>query len=289
MRSTTAAASSSAELAKKPFLRTILTKAAERLGNKQIWRIATKLEALAPTAPADAVREALRHLSIFLSDEDFASLCASYRPDGAAAASPAAAAPLIDTAALLQSLLTTPLSPRRRYAVDLVLRKLDPNNTGSVAYVTLSDEYDVMRHPDVRSGARTEDDVLLDFFDTFCAADGAPMEQLTAAELRLYCVGISMPIKDDTEFELWCTRAFCLDRPKVRHEEETARLLGSRTHSRQSRLLGEGRQHPLFTTTSEEYGKEATSADYKPPKYGRPPEFTRTITGRTGGATSMNM
>ncbi|KAK7198017.1 hypothetical protein NESM_000757100 [Novymonas esmeraldas] len=291
--STTTTSSSSLRLAKGPFLTDILRKAAERLGHKQLWRVAHQLEALPSSASADAVRDALRDISVFLSDEDYAHMCEACAPGSVGAQQDrhgsSSGSSMIDTAALIQSLCTATLSPRRQHVVDLVMRKLDPSGTGVVTYRTLTTHYDVLRHPDVRNGARDEDDVLFAFFENFQGPGGAPMEQLTAAELRLYCVGVSLPIRDDTDFELWCTRAFCLDRPKLEQGEETARLAGSRNHSRQSRLLGEGRQHPLFTTSNEEYGKESTRTDYRLPKHGRPQEFTRNLTGRTGGATSMNM
>ncbi|GET85883.1 hypothetical protein, conserved [Leishmania tarentolae] len=286
MKHSTASPSSSLELKKKPFLADILNKAAERLGHKQLWRVASQLERLPSPASADVARDALRDICVFLSDEDYAHMCETYATDTADGQQ---SSRMIDTAALIESLSTAPLTPRRRHVVNLAVHKLDPNATGIISYITLSDHYDVLRHPEVRNGARSEDDVLLAFFDNFCAVDGAPMVQLTTAEMRMYFVGISMRMKDDTDFELWCTRAFCLDRPKLDYSQEMEKLTGSRSHSRLSRLLGEGRQHPLYTTTNEEYGKESTSSDYKLPQHGRPQQFTRNLKLRTGGATSMNM
>ncbi|KPA83600.1 hypothetical protein ABB37_01880 [Leptomonas pyrrhocoris] len=302
---------SSPQPAKKLFVTDIVHKAAERLGRKLVWRVATHLEALPSPAPASAVRESLRDLSIFLSDEDFAAMAQAYAAtgrtanhdghdgaahhtqrsssDGTSPNSSSSSASAVNTAALLEDLCTLPLSPRRRYVLDLVLRKLDPNSTGVISYTTLSREYDVLRHPEVCSGARMEDDVLMEFFDNFAPEDGNCMEQLTTAELRMYAVGLSTAMTDDTEFELWCTRGFCLDRPKLQLGEETGWVVGSRQHSRQSRLLGESRKHPLFSTTYEEYGKDATRADYKRPANGRPQEFTKNVVVRTGGTTSMNM
>ncbi|CAJ1986119.1 hypothetical protein conserved [Leishmania donovani] len=286
MKHSTVAPSSSLELTKKPFLADILRKAAERLCHKQLWRVASQLERFPSPASADMVRDALRDISVFLSDEDYAHMCEAY---ATGATDGQQGCRMIDTSALIESLSTASLTSRRKHVVDLVIRKLDPKGTGTISYMTLSDHYDVLRHPEVRNGARSEDDVLLAFFDNFCAADGTPMVQLTAAEMRMYCVGVSMRIKDDTDFELWCTRAFCLDRPKLDQSQATVQLTGSRSHSRLSRLLGEGRQHPLYTTTNEEYGKESTPSDYKLPQHGRPQQFTRNLKQRTGGATSMNM
>ncbi|CAJ1005701.1 hypothetical protein Q4I28_001020 [Leishmania naiffi] len=285
MKSSMVAVSSSLELTKKSFLADILRKAAERLGHKQLWRIANQLERLSSPVSADEVRDALRDISIFLSDEDYAHMCEAY---ATGATNGQQGARMIDTPALIHSLSTAPLMPRRKYAVDLVIRKLDPSGTGTVSYSSLSEHYDVLRHPEVRNGARSESDVVDAFFDNF-AIDGSPMEQLTVAEMRMYCIGVSMLSKEDTDFELWCTRAFCLDRPKLEQGKGVSEVTGSRTYSRQSRLLGEERQHPLYTTTNGEYGKESTSADYSLPKYGLPQQFTRNLKGCTGGATSMNM
>ncbi|KAG5511151.1 hypothetical protein JKF63_07093 [Porcisia hertigi] len=286
MKSSMMAPSSSLELAKKSFLVDILRKAADRIGYKQVWRVASRLGNLPSPASADAVRDALRDLFVFLSDEDYAQLCETYATDTAEGQQEGS---MIDTSALIQGLIEVTLSSRRKYVVELIIAKLDPNSTGVVSYQALSDHYDVMRHPDVRSGARTEDDLLLAFFDNLCAADGSPMQQLTTTEMMMYCGGVSMSIKDDSEFELWCTRAFCLDRAKMELGAELARVAGSRSHSRRSRLLGEGRQHPLYTTTNEEYGKDLTTTDHTLPKHGRTQNFTRNLIRKACGATSMNM
>lgn len=286
---------SSPQLAKKPYIADIIGKATERQGKKLVWRVAARLEALPSPATASAVRDALRGLSIFLSDENYNAMVQAYavttsgNNKKSADANTNNSGSSINTTDLLEDLCTLPLTPRRRYVLDLVLRKLDPNNTGVISYDVLSANYDVLRHPQVCNGARSESDVLAAFFDNFQQEDGQCMEQLTAAELRLYAVGISSAMKDDTEFELWCTRGFCLDRPKMKQGEETERLVGSRKHSEQSRLLGEGRQHPLYSTSYQDYGKEATRADYKRPENGRSQQFTRNAVIYTGGATSMNM
>ncbi|KPI87633.1 hypothetical protein ABL78_3290 [Leptomonas seymouri] len=292
----TACPSPSPQLAKKPFISDIVQKAVERLGKKCVWRVATRLEELPSPAPAEDVREALRALSIFLSDEDYTAMVQEYAVTDSGSGSGAHGAVAssaqnirLNCAALLEDLCTLPLIPRRQYVVELVIRKLDPDNTGIIPYSTLNDNYDVLRHPQVCSGLLSESDALLAFFENFETEGGCYMEQLTTAELRMYMVGLSTAMKEDSEFELWCMRGFCLDRPKMKLGEETCRLEGSRHQSRRSRLLGEGRRHPLYSTTYEEYGKEATSVDYKRPVKGRPQQFTKKAIARTGGATSMNM
>ena len=73
--------------------------------------------------------------------------------------------------------------------------------------------YNARRHPDVMSGKRTEDEVLLEFMETFeetysyltgTNSDG----RVTLEEFVEYYEGVSMSIDDDAYFEVMMNNAW---------------------------------------------------------------------------------
>lgn len=257
-------------------------KAVEEMGKSQLWLIPRHLRREPSPMSSDAVRECLRRLRVFFSDDNFAVLTGTY---GAAEC---------DLDRFLKDFSSALLNPRRRHVVDLVLKKLDPDGTGLVEAARLFDCYDVLRHPAVLGGTRCADDVAAEFFDSFVEPDGGSAAgsddvALTCEELVFYYCGLSLCTPKDEDFELRCIRSFSLDRPKFDDADEAGRLSGSRAVSRQSRLLGEGRTHPLYTTTNSEYGSTVKNSQPPATKFGRSQKFTRNQPPRSGGATSMNM
>ncbi|EPY29219.1 hypothetical protein STCU_04665 [Strigomonas culicis] len=261
----------------KPFMREVVDKAIERLGKKQLWRVVRAVRGAQP-ADASAVRERLRDLGIYVSDAHFEAMEADY-----------GTAPFSKDAFMKDFFAAFP--PIRRHAVDLVVLKLDPEGTGRVSYRTLDREFDALRHPDVVSNTRDEDVITADFFDSIMDDMSAAEGSLTTEELMGYYVGISATTPQDEAFELRCIRSFCLDRPRLNTAEETERMQGSQRFSRQSRLLGPGRKHPLYATSNEVYGKEAVGEACRRPEYGLSQKFTKNLPKRagTGGASTMNI
>lgn len=261
-------------------------KAVEEMGKRQLWRIPRHLRRQPSPLSSEAARECLRSLGIYIPDDNYAMLVQTYGAEE------------YNVDRFLADFIDVVLNPRRKHVVELVLKKLDPHNTKLVQYSRMYDCYDVLRHPAVLAGTRDADDVAAEFFDTFLeedntdfAAGGDSEEEvaLTSEELLFYYCGLSFCITKDEDFELRCIRSFSLDRPKLEAEDDAERLRGSRAVSRKSRLLGQGRAHPLYTTTNSEYGSTAANAPPLPHKFGRSQQFTRNQPSRTGGATSMNM
>lgn len=59
------------------------------------------------------------------------------------------------------------MNERRKNVVTLAFKKLDKDGNGYINIDDLKGVYDASKHPDVRLGKKTEEDVLLEFLDTF--------------------------------------------------------------------------------------------------------------------------
>ncbi|EPY36992.1 calcyphosin [Angomonas deanei] len=230
--------------AAKAPIKDIVEKGIERLGKKQLWNVVRAVRSCPDTA--DDVREALRSLNIFISDDHYMAMVGDYGENN------------FNKDLFMKDFFNV-FTPRRRHVVDLVLKKLDPDGTGVITYETLSREYDVLRHPDVVSHVRDTDDVEAEFFDSIMSGGEVGDSVLTAEEMMGYYIGISYTTPKDEDFELRCVRSFCLDRPRLDPNLELDQMKGSQKVSRQSRFLGRGEGTPtLYHEPNASYGKEAT-------------------------------
>lgn len=59
------------------------------------------------------------------------------------------------------------MNDRRRNIVTLAFKKFDADGNGCINIEDLKGRYNAKNHPDVRSGKKTEEDVLYEFLDTF--------------------------------------------------------------------------------------------------------------------------
>ena len=60
-----------------------------------------------------------------------------------------------------------PLTPYRKDIVAKVFRKLDKDESGQIPVKDIENMFEAKAHPDVRSGKKTEQEVLAEFLDTF--------------------------------------------------------------------------------------------------------------------------
>jgi hypothetical protein len=97
---------------------------------------------------------------------------------------------------------------------------MDKDRSGILNLDDIKQTYNAKMHPDVKSGKKTEDDVLLEFLDTFELAysynhaesrDG----QISMDEWLEYYNNVSMSIDDDKYFELMMNSAWNLDNSRV--------------------------------------------------------------------------
>ena len=63
--------------------------------------------------------------------------------------------------------VTKELSPIRKDLVAKAFRKLDIDESGTIEVNDIKSLYNAKLHPDVKSGKKSEDEVLAEFLDTF--------------------------------------------------------------------------------------------------------------------------
>ncbi len=59
------------------------------------------------------------------------------------------------------------MNDRRRNMVTLAFKRFDADNNGFINIEDLKGRYNAKCHPDVKTGKKTEEDVLYEFLDTF--------------------------------------------------------------------------------------------------------------------------
>jgi len=160
-----------------------------------------------------------------------------------------------------------PMSQARRRIVDQAWNKLDRDRSGIVDINDLKGVYDASGHPDVRSGKKTEDEILGEFLETFEThhniSDLSQRDQrVTKEEFEEYYNNISACIDDDRYFELMMNNAWKLgEQPTPRTawagEVGSRAAAGSRGPSRPT-----SRQAPFATEqeTREPAAKSTRSA-----------------------------
>lgn len=97
-----------------------------------------------------------------------------------------------------------------------VYKKIDVNEDGILDISDIKGKYDASKHPDVKSGKKTADEVLKEFLETFemhhnvmngNKSDG----RVTLDEFIEYYTNISANIDNDAYFDLMITNAWNLD------------------------------------------------------------------------------
>ena len=99
------------------------------------------------------------------------------------------------------------LNERRRSLIEQAFRKIDKDNSGALDLADIRDSYRADKHPDVINGKRTEDQILVEFLETFEAHlnmrdHTQPDGKVTLAEFIEYYKNISCSIDNDDYFAL---------------------------------------------------------------------------------------
>lgn len=95
--------------------------------------------------------------------------------------------------------------------------KLDKNGNGVVELEDIKNIYNAKHHPDVKLGKKTEEEVLIEFIDTFemhysLLHPGVRGDKVISFdEFVEYYNNVSMSIEDDRYFELMMTNAWNLN------------------------------------------------------------------------------
>lgn len=97
---------------------------------------------------------------------------------------------------------------------------MDKDKSGVLDIDDIRQAYNAKMHPDVKSGKKTEDDILMEFLDTFEIAysfnhAGSRDHHINMDEWLEYYNNVSMSIDDDKYFELMMNSAWNLDNSRV--------------------------------------------------------------------------
>lgn len=98
-----------------------------------------------------------------------------------------------------------PMNPHRKKIVLQAFRKLDKDGNGWIDISDIRGVYNAVKHPDVLSGKKSEDQILSEFLETFETAHSmrnnqAPDHVVTKEEFEEYYNNISASIEDDAYF-----------------------------------------------------------------------------------------
>ncbi len=99
------------------------------------------------------------------------------------------------------------LNKRRARLVNMAFEIMDQDGNGYLELSDLAGRYNGKRHPDVISGKKTEDQVLLEFLDTFTVGQNDD-QKVTKEEFQNYYAAISASIDRDDYFELMIRNAW---------------------------------------------------------------------------------
>ena len=108
----------------------------------------------------------------------------------------------------------------RRTIAKKAFNILDKDRSGIINIDDVRQVYNAKKHPEVIAGKKSEDDVLMEFLDTFeihfsfnqpKSRDG----QITVDEWNEYYNNVSMSIPDDKYFEVMMNSAWNLDSSRV--------------------------------------------------------------------------
>jgi len=109
--------------------------------------------------------------------------------------------------------LRGPMNPRRKKVVAQAYKKIDRDQNGYVDINDIKGVYDGSKHPDVIQGKKTEDQILMEFLETFethhsCRNNTAPDHIVTKEEFEEYYNNVSSSCPNDEYFELMMNNAW---------------------------------------------------------------------------------
>lgn len=158
------------------------------------------------TLDAYEFRKGIKDFQIDIDEKDIDGLFKSFDIDGTGA---------VDFDEFVR-VVVGPMNQFRTQLVQKVFNKIDYNGDGVLGIEDIKGKYDASKHPDVKSGKKTEDEVLKEFLETFemhhnvingAKADG----RITMDEFIEYYTNISANIDNDAYFDLMISNAWNLD------------------------------------------------------------------------------
>jgi len=109
--------------------------------------------------------------------------------------------------------LRGPMNPSRKKLVAQAFNKIDKDRSGYVDINDIKGTYNASFHPDVKSGKKTEEQILLEFLETFetnhnLRNNEAPDHIVTKEEFEEYYNNVSASIDNDQYFETMMNNAW---------------------------------------------------------------------------------
>jgi len=117
------------------------------------------------------------------------------------------------------------MNQMRKNLIKKVFAKLDKNGNGAIEIDDIKGVYNGSKHPDVKSGKKTEDEILGEFLDTFeyhfsISNQGKSKDRsITLDEFQEYYNNISMSIDDDRYFEQMINTCWNLDNSQKSYQK----------------------------------------------------------------------
>lgn len=117
------------------------------------------------------------------------------------------------------------MNERRQKLVQQAFNILDQGGDGVIDIEDIKSKYNARYHPDVKQGKRTEEEVLMEFIETFEAehnylASQRPDGKVTPEEFLEYYENVSMSIDDDAYFELMMNNAWRMNENTTYNNEK---------------------------------------------------------------------
>lgn len=112
------------------------------------------------------------------------------------------------------------MNERRVKLVQRAFNVIDKDRSGVLDQTDIKHTYNAKKHPDVLAGKRTEEDILIEFLDTFEAAFASKNQGKTRdgrvafEEFMEYYQSVSASIDNDEYFEVMMTNTWNLDNKK---------------------------------------------------------------------------
>ena len=146
----------------------------------------------------------------------------------------------------------------RKNLVKQAWTKLDKDGNGVLDINDIRGVYSAKQHPDVRSGKKTEDEILGEFLETFethhnIANPNARDQTVTTEEFEEYYNNVSSSIDDDRYFELMMNNAWKLQEdssPTRRPQDNRDFSYGSRRNYERSAVPFGTSEGPTDWSTS---------------------------------------